>query len=187
MNYLIPKSRGTLIVLGMVGLLGLVSPVKASEASGHQKYLNGGYYLLYHLCDDEKSLPLLLDIKTAPAEIETYAKHVSITAKESITALEHMQENDSRLNFDVNPLPEIERDVRDSVKDDKQHQLVFGTSGPEFVRALLVSQIEASNYALNLAKVLSGQEKNPARVKALQRISAHWRVINQEAYRLLRN
>jgi len=51
---------------------------------------------------------------------------------------------------------------------------------------LLVSQVEASGYALNLAKVLSQQERDPARVKALRRLS-RMAPIHQETMRLLRN
>jgi len=64
---------------------------------------------------------------------------------------------------------------------------LFDPTGEEFVRALLVSHVEASSYALNLAKVLSQQEKNPDRVKTLQHISVKWRAIHQETMRLLRN
>jgi hypothetical protein len=165
----------------------VLTPTRGSETSEHRDYLNGGYYLLHHLCEDEAKLPLLLDVKDAPPEIEKYAVHISKTAKESIAALERLQENDPDLNFDKNPLPRIERDVRESIQADKQHQLLFGTTGAEFVRALLVSQVEASSYALNLAKVLSQQEKNPDRVKTLQHISVQWRAIHEEAMRLLRN
>lgn len=165
----------------------VLTPTRGSETSEHRDYLNGGYYLLHHLCEDEAKLPLLLDVKDAPPEIKKYAVHISKTAKESVTALERLQENDPDLNFDKNPLPRIERDVRESIQADKQHQLLFGTTGAEFVRALLVSQVEASSYALNLAKVLSQQEKNPDRVKTLQHISAQWRAIHEEAMRLLRN
>lgn len=165
----------------------VLTPTRGNETSEHRNYLNGGYYLFHHLCEDEAKLPLLLDVKNAPPEIEKYADHISKTAKQSIDALEHMQESDPHLNFDKNPLPRIERDVRESIQADKQHQLLFGTTGGEFVRALLVSQVEASSYALSLAKVLSQEEKNPDRVKTLQHISAQWRAIHEETIRLLRN
>jgi hypothetical protein len=165
----------------------VVTPTRGSDVSDHQNYLNGGYYLLHHLCEDEAKLPLLLDVKTAPPEIKSYADHISKAAKETIADLEHMQETDACLKFDKNPLPRIERDVRESIQADKQHQLLFGTSGAEFARALLVSQAEASAYALNLAKVLSQQENEPDRVKTLQHISVKWRTIHQETMRLLRN
>jgi len=165
----------------------ILTPTRGSETSEHRDYLNGGYYLLHHLCEDEGKLPLLLDVKDAPPEIESYADHISKTAKESIAALERIQDSDPHLKFDKTPLPRIERDVRKSIQADKQHQLLFGTTGAEFVRALLVSQIEASSYALNLAKVLSQEEKNPDRVKSLRHISAQWRAIHEETIRLLRN
>jgi hypothetical protein len=170
-----------------LSILCVLTPTRGNETSEHRDYLNGGYYLLHHLCEDEAKLPLLLDVKDAPPEIESYADLISKTAKETIAALERMQESDASLKFDKNPLPLIERDVRESIQADKQHQLLFGTTGAEFVRALLVSQAEASSYALNLAKVLSQQESNPDRVKTLQHISVKWRAIHQDAMRLLRN
>jgi hypothetical protein len=175
------------ILVCFLSILCVLTPTRGNETSEHRDYLNGGYYLLHHLCEDEAKLPLLLDVKDAPPGIEKYADHISKTAKETIAALERMQESDASLKFDKNPLPLIERDVRESIQADKQHQLLFGTTGAEFVRALLVSQAEASSYALNLAKVLSQQESNPDRVKTLQHISVKWRAIHQDAMRLLRN
>jgi hypothetical protein len=190
-NHFIRRLILNLIPLGLLicflGIFCVLTLARGDETSEHQAYLNGGYYLLHHLCEDEAKLPLLLDVKDAPPGIEKYADHISKTAKETIAALERMQESDASLKFDKNPLPLIERDVRESIQADKQHQLLFGTTGAEFVRALLVSQAEASSYALNLAKVLSQQESNPDRVKTLQHISVKWRAIHQDAMRLLRN
>ena len=159
---LIPNLTGLGLLFCLWCGVSIATPAKGGETSAHRDYLNGGYYLLHHLCEDEAKLPLLLDVKDAPPEIEKYADSISKTAKESMADLERMQESDARLNFDKNPLPRIERDVRESIEDEKQHQLLFGATGAEFVRALLVSQVEASSYALNLAKVLSQQEKDPA-------------------------
>jgi hypothetical protein len=159
--------------------------IHGDDTGARQEKLNGGYYLLHHLCDDEAQLPLLLDVKHAPEAIKTFAIRISKTAKESNSLLEQMQDSDPALKFDQNPLPSIERDVRASIQDEKQHQLLFGTSDAPFVRALLVSQIEASNYGHNLAKVLSEQESDPKRIKLLERISAKWLAIHAEAFRLL--
>lgn len=165
----------------------LTSQIRGSETSERQDKLNGGYYLLHHLCDDESQLPLLIAVKHTPPEVAGYVDRISKTAKESSASLEQMQKGDSSLRFDKNPLPEVERDVRASIRDAKQHQLLFGTTDSDFVHALLVSQIEASNYALNLAKVLSEQESDPARVKKLQRISVKWQTLYEEAYRRLKS
>ena len=99
----------------------------AGEAALHQEKLNGGYYLLHHLASDEDQVPLLLVIKTAPPAVKDYADRISRTGKETLAALERMQQGDISLQFDKNPLPQIEQDVRDSIKADKQHHLLFGT------------------------------------------------------------
>ena len=178
-----------LFIASMILLLGCLSAyfgcARGDGESARQEKLNGGYFLLHQLCENEAQLPLLLDVKHAPDHIEAFAIRISKTAKETNSVLEQMQDGDPALQFDRNPLPSIERDARASIQDEKQHQLLFGTSDDAFVRALLVSQIEASNYAHNLAKVLSEQENDPKRMKLLEKISAKWLALNREAFRLL--
>jgi len=158
-----------------------------SDTSERWAYLNGGYHLLYQVCDDESNVSMIFLVKDAPVKIEVYAKHVSKTADESLVILEHMQDREPQLKFDRNPLPAVERDVRASIRSDKEDQLVFDTSGPDFVRAFLVSQIEASSYASNLAKVLEDRETDPRRIQALREVSAKWKAIRQDSFRLLRD
>jgi len=164
-----------------------ISPMRGDEASDRQGKLDGGYFLLHQVSEDETQVPLLLAVKHAPSEATAYADRISKTAKETVSALDRMQEHDPVIQFDRNPLPRIERDARASIKDDKQHQLLFGTTDSEFVRALLVSQIEACTYALHLSKVLAEQETDPGRAKTLRHISAKWLGLRNEAFRILRN
>ena len=187
---IVTPSPARFLALGLLigwSLLAGTNFAHGDASSDRVGKLNGGYYLLYHVSSDEAQIPLLLLIKHSPGEIKTYADQISKTAKETVAALDRLQQGDSSLRFDRNPLPQIEQDTRDSIKADKQHQLLFGTTGSEFVRALIVSQIEASTYALNLSKVLAGQEKDSDRVKTLQHMSAKWLVLRNEAFRLLRN
>ncbi len=149
--------------------------------------LNGGYFLLHQLSEDEAQLPLLLLVKHAPDEISTYADQISRTAKETLATLDRLQKGDPSIRFDRNPLPPIEQETRASIKADKQHQLLFGTSNSEFVRALLLAQIEACTYGLHLSKVLSEQETDPDRAKALKHLSAKWLAQRSEAFRILRD
>jgi hypothetical protein len=158
--------------------------VRGADAE-KQEYLNGGYFLLHQLCDNEAQLPLLLDVKHSSSEIKTFADRISRTAKETNAAIDHMQDQDSAIKFERNPLPSIERDVRQSIQDEKQHQLLFGTSGPEFERSLLVSQSEASNYARNIARVLAENEEDAKRKKILEKLSNEWLLISKETFRLL--
>ena len=130
---------------------------------------------------------MLLLVKHAPPELSTFADQISKAGKETMEALERFQDLDPAIQFDRNPLPSIEQDVRDSIKGDKQHQLLFGTSNSEFVRALIVSQIEASTYALHLCKILAEQEKDSARIKTLRHLSAKWLEMRSKAFGILRN
>jgi hypothetical protein len=177
------KIKSSLMILAIgVGLSSM-----PARADGTQQKLNGGYYLLHSLGDDESQLPILLDLKHAPQEVIAFADQVSKTGKATEAALEDFQDGDKLIRLDQNPLPAIEQDVRDSIKKDKQHQLLFGTKNDEFVRALMVSQIEASAYGANLCKVLAGDETSPARAEKLRKLGAQWRDRHDEAFRILRN
>jgi hypothetical protein len=174
------------VFVGAIILL-TTTTMRGDTTSEKTTKLNGGYYLLHQLSADEKQVPMLMVIKHVPSGLPPYADHIAKTAAETLTALDHMQQGDPSLRFDQNPLPMIEQDVRDSIKEDKQHQLLFGTTDAEFVRAFLISQIEACTYAENISKVLAQQETDPDRVKTLQRLSTEWFHMRNEAYRILRD
>jgi hypothetical protein len=181
-------SHGLFVLL--VGLIsgGLLSlPLHSSDSAAHVQKLNGGYFLLHALMHDESQVPLLLDIKDAPPEIGSFAVEIGKTGKADLAELERLQDRDPAIRFDQNPLPAIEQETRDSIKSDKQHQLLFGTKDSEFVRRFLLSQTEASTYALNLAKVLADQETDPDRSRVLRHISTQWLAIREKDFRILRN
>jgi hypothetical protein len=166
----------------VAAVLLLIVPLRADD---NQHYLNNGYSLLHDLCDQEKSLDMILIIKTTPKDVADFAHEVSKSAKENFDQLEDLQDHDKAIRFDQAGLPQFELDTRDSIKADKQHLLLFGTTDKNFARALLVSQIEAGTYGMNLAKVLAGAEPNAHRAAVAQKISAHWEKIRDKAYRLL--
>ncbi len=164
-----------------------LSPIQADSSPSPRENSNAGFYLLHDLLGDEANVPLLLDLKTAPQEIQDLAKKISLTAKDGAAALDKMRDADPKIDWDKNPLPKMEQDVRASIKDEKQHQLLFGTKGPDFVRAFLVSQAEASKYAANIAKVMSQQDKNSWHQREFTRISDRWHALYEEDFRLMRN
>jgi hypothetical protein len=171
------------LLSGALAMLVLLSgPVRADD---NQAYLNNGYSLLHGLCDQEKQVDMILVVKTTPKDIAEFAHQVSKTAKDNVALLEDLQDHDKAIRFDQAGLPQFELDTRASIKDDKQHLLLFGTTDKAFARALLVTQIEAGSYCMNLAKVLADAETNPHRAAALQKISASWEKLRDKAYRLL--
>jgi hypothetical protein len=178
--------KGNRLGILVIFLAGLC-PLKAEPPAKPSSELNGGYYLLHNLADDESHIAMLFLVKDAPEPVEVYGKQVSQIAKNTEAALDEMCEKDSNLRMDQNPLPQIELDVRASISDDKQHQLVFQTSGSEFVRAFLATQIQASTYAVNLTKVLADKETNPYRAQVLRDLSAQWQKAHDNAFRILRD
>jgi hypothetical protein len=161
------------------------TPCQAAEDESKMGKLNGGYFLLHDLSDNEASLPILLDLKHAPPEIQPFADEISKVAKETEAAIEKMQDRDPAIRYDKNPLPAIEKETRSAVSGDKQHRLLFGTHNDEFVRTLVVSQVEASGYAIGLCKALADDESDPARQKTLQHLAARWGTVRDDSYRLL--
>jgi hypothetical protein len=172
-----------ILILSIPGL----HPLKAGTVSKRSDELQGGYFLLHNLADEESSVSMLFLVKTAPEEVEVYGKQVSQTAKDTLDALDKIEDKNPSLHTDQNPLPQIELDVRASIRDEKQHQLLYGTTGPEFIRAFLITQIDASNYALNLTKVLADKETNPHRAQVLRNLSAQWQKAHDNAFRILRD
>jgi hypothetical protein len=158
---------------------------RADDGAVSRVNVNGGCFLLHDLLGNEAGLPILLDLKTAAPEIQAYAIKISRAAKSGLRTLDEMQDHDPAMNWDRNPLPKIEVDVRASITAEKQHQLLFGAKGPDFARALLISQLEASKYAANIAKVLSEKDSNPDHRQDFKRISEEWHALNDEAFRLL--
>ena len=152
--------------------------------SPQQRERNGGYYLLHDLLSQESDVDKIMLAKNAPPEIGAYTKTISALAHESLATLDKLKSWDSTIDFDKNPLPPIEIEVRKSITADKQHQLLFGTTGPAFTRALLISQIDAANYAKHLAKVLAQHESGDTRA-ALEKISDKWSRQVEKAYGLL--
>jgi hypothetical protein len=166
----------------LAAFLLLLVPLRADD---DQSYRNNGYSLLHHLFDQEKSVELILVVKTAPKDVADFVHEVSQGAKDSLDSLDELRDHDKAIRFDEAGLPQFELDTRASIKGDKQHMLLFGTTGSAFARTLLVSQIEAGTYGMNLAKVLADAEPNPQRAAVLQKISARWGKIRDKAYRLL--
>jgi hypothetical protein len=173
----------TILFLSTIGLVN----VRAHDEANDRQELNAGFFLLHDLLQNEEGLPFLLDVKTSPPDVQDFAKKISQTAKVDLVTLDHMRAGDPAIKWDKNPLPKFEQDVRASITTEKEHQLLFGTRGPDFARALLISQAEATKYAANIAKVLAEREHDPAQVRDLQRMSDQWHALSDQTFRLLRN
>jgi hypothetical protein len=172
------------LLLGAVFSLFLFT-VSANASQDQKVYLTNGYGLLHHLCEQEEPLDMILIVKTAPKDVADFAHEVSRAAHANAALLEDLQDHDKSLRFDQPGLPQFEEDTRTSIRADKQHMLLFGTTNAAFARALLVTQIEAGTYGMNLAKVLADAEPDARRAAVVRKVSASFEKIRDKAYRLL--
>jgi hypothetical protein len=156
----------------------------ASETPASQSFLNDGYSTFYHFCDQESELSLLLWIKTTPLDIADYAKQISSTAKDDMAILKKFGVSDAALHLDKVSLPSFELDVRKSMDDDRKQQLIWGSSGAAFAQAVRMTQSEATNYGLHVAKVLAEMEPDPERARAMRNIADKWVALHAQAYKL---
>jgi hypothetical protein len=179
------KFAALLGVIALSSFLFTNSPAD-DNAAGRQD-VNAGYFLLHKLFDDESKLNILMALKHSPHDIQDFANQISQTAKTDLSVLDKIRKSDASVNWDQNPLPKFEQDVRKSIADEKQHQLLFGTKNDDFVRAVLISQAEAANYAANLAKVMSQRTKDRDMQRDFTRMSDHWHALYDKDFQLLKN
>ena len=180
--------RGRFLLPLLLAAIGIsASNTWGDDASGYGSPNDEkvGFYLLTDVCRQETQVHLITWIKTTPPELIAFTQRISKTADESMATIDRLKKGDPTLVLDKNPLPAFEQRVRGSIRSDKQHQLLFGTKGPDFDKALLVTQIEASNYITNIAKDLAASDPDSDRAKTLSRLSAKWRSLREEAFRLL--
>ncbi len=177
--YFVPCRSVLLLILTLVLFSGAEARASASRAS-----LNDGYSQFYNFCEEESQLSLLLWVKTAPAGIADYARKVSSTASDDMVILKKFATADAAIRLDKVSLSPFEQDVRKSMATDRQKQLLWGSSGAGFSQAVCMTQSEATNYGLHVAKVLAETEPDADRAQAMQRICDKWTALHAEAYRL---
>ena len=180
---ILPARWFLLLLAGMTALAG-AGRAAAAEDVASRASLNDGYSQFYNFCEEESHLSLLLWVKTAPPGIADYARKISSTASDDMAILKKFQTTDAALRLDKVSLSPFEQDVRKSMAADRQKQLLWGSSGAGFSQAVSMTQSEATNYGLHVAKVLAETEPDAGRAQAMRRICDKWTALHAEAYRL---
>ena len=168
-------------------LLAWATPGPANAKDISAQDLRAGFFLLHDVCHQELPLHLITMVKTTPPDLKDYVDRISKEASSSLSTIDAIEQRDDNLKMKQNPLPNFEQEVRRSIRAEKQHFLLFGTSGASFSRALLITQVEASTYIFNMTKVLSAEDSDSKQVHLLTKMGAHWASIRDEGYRLLGN
>jgi hypothetical protein len=172
-----------LLAAAILSCFSPATPLRADDDS--KKEMKDGFFLIHNVCHEESQVHLITLMKTTPPYLVSYVTRISKLADDSLEALDDMEDHDPSLKSDDSPLPAFERAVRDSISEEKQHDLLFGTTGPAFSRALILTQLDASNYIANMAKVLAEEDENDSRARTLDKISRRWAAIRTEGVQFL--
>jgi hypothetical protein len=125
-----------------------------------------GYSLLYTLADKQSNVGKILIIKSASAKVSAEIKEIAQVFSEAKGQLDGFAKEDSGLSFKMSHLPSMEEKTRAAIQSTTTKDLLF-SSGKAFELRLLLTQVQALDYASHLANELADQEGNPKRKEFL--------------------
>lgn len=145
---------------------------------------DNSYSLLYELLNEEKNVSKLLIIKRDSRELNRLIKDISTASDKAASQLKLFSEQDQSLRLDAINLPPGEDATRKAIAGTKKKEL-FGNSGDAFERALLLTQIQAVNYAAHLALVAADNDTNTSRSAWLKSLSQEMKELYSQSVGLL--
>lgn len=143
-----------------------------------------GYALLYDLLGDEKDVSKLLIVKRERAELAALIKDISRVAADAHKTIEVLARLDRGLNLTDRGLPSAEMAARERIAKARAKELLTD-KGKDFELRLLLTQNEALVYGTHLAAAVVAEEKNPDRVKFLNRLSGDLEQLQQRIVAML--
>ena len=125
-----------------------------------------GYSLLYSLADKQSNVGKILIIKKASAKVSAEIKQIAEVFSQAKERLDGFAKEDSGLSFKMEHLPVMEDKTRAAIQSTTTKDLLF-SSGKTFELRLLLTQVQALDYASHLASQLADKEGNPKRKEFL--------------------
>ena len=145
---------------------------------------NEGYSLLYELAGKERNMDKILIVKSANAKVSAEIKAIAQMFGQAHDQLDAFAKQDARLRFGTTRLPTLEKKTRDSIESKTTKGLLF-SSGQDFELQLLLTQVQALQYATHLAKELGSQDDNKTRKTFLYQFSSQCEQHHQTVVELL--
>jgi hypothetical protein len=168
-------------ILFMTLLVASGRPARAAEDIGTR---NNSYALLHQLLDEQKDVSMLRLIKREGADLADLTKRIAATSAAGAGLLEEIAKKDASIRLDEVDLPPGEVAARAAIAKSEEKELLT-QKGAAFRLGLLVSQVEALDYASHLADTACENEANPDRARALAGISEDMRKLHGEAMAML--
>ena len=125
-----------------------------------------GYSLLYSLADKQSNVGKILIIKKASAKVSAEIKQIAEVFGKAKERLDGFAKEDSGLSFKMEHLPSMEEKTRAAIESTTTKDLLF-SSGKAFELRLLLTQVQALDYASHLANQLADKEGNAKRKEFL--------------------
>ena len=125
-----------------------------------------GYSLLYSLADKQSNVGKILIIKKASAKVSAEIKQIAEVFSKAKERLDGFAKEGGDLNFKMEHLPTMEEKTRAAIQSTTTKDLLF-SSGRTFELRLLLTQVQALDYASHLANQLANKEGNSKRKEFL--------------------
>jgi hypothetical protein len=166
-----PIWKNVLLLACAATLAGCTStPTPPSANGGMFRQQNEGYSLLYKLMSDDSDVSKIVIFTRADDSVVSLIKEIAGACQAAKKQMDEFPKSDNRIEYDVPDLPYIEAKGRDQQASDDGHMLLT-SSGKEFEVQLIVSQAQATDYAMQLSKALIENEKDPTRQAFLTNVS----------------
>jgi len=175
---------GVVLALLVCGCQSVGNSRTSPDSAADHSLRNNAYSLLFDLLDDERHVSKLLIVKRDSRELNRLINRVSETAADGAKRLKEFAEKDLSLNLTALALPPAELATRKAIAGTKRSQLL-GTSGADFERNLLLTQMEALNYGTHLAGVAATNDSDPTRTGYLSTLSATLKHLHSEVAHML--
>lgn len=150
-----------------------------------------GYALLYDLMKNESQVGGILKIKSVSPPVEKAIKDIQAASKSALDVIEKLNPKSAQAKDDsknqkltVTALPEAEVKTRSSIQMATTAQLLMA-SGDKFQKRLLLTQVEATNYASHLAKIIGQAEDRSQAQQAMKQISERFSELHKQVQEML--
>jgi len=163
------------LILTLIGCRAAPEPAPHSPTPGRppDARLSNGYSLLYDLVNKERNVDKLLWLKSAPDDLAKLVKSLAATSSEATRKITAFAERDPMLKLDRLDLPPMEQATRTAIESSTRKRLLL--TGDHFATLLALKQVEAAEYGLHLAQLLSQADEDVSRRQWLEQFADAYR------------
>lgn len=187
-----PPRRGSYILVLALLFFALVGcrttpprHVPSAEA-GQFTLRNNSYSMLNDLLDQQKRVGLLLLIKREESDVRKLVRRIAAASSDGASMLKRFAKEDPTLSLDDTWLPPGEAQTREAISKSTRERLLH-ESGADFELALLLTQIQAVNYAAHLAQVAGEADTDASRAQAMVKMRREFQGLYLELFRLIQS